>query len=375
MITIIADSNLPFLKGILEPFARMIYLPGDRITIKEAIEADGLIIRTRTHCDARLLEGTPVKFIATATIGYDQIDTEYCDKKGIRWFNAPGCNASAVGHYVASSLAWLAEKHRFRLNDKTIGIIGAGNTGSQVLKVADAFGMKVLLNDPPRERKEGKTAFVSIDRIAQEADIISFHVPLITSGIDKTLHLADKSFLASFKRRPFLINSSRGEVVLTEAVKEALQDGLISGAVFDVWENEPYLDLDLLEKADLGTAHIAGHSVDGKANGTAICVQAASRFFGFGIDDWLPESLPPPETPVITIQTEGKDNEDIISEAILKSYDIPEDDILLRQHPEQFESLRDNYHIRRDFNAFTIRLVPGIPTVFTALKKLGFSTE
>ena len=375
MITLIADDNLSFLKGVLEPFANMIYLPGDRITRKDALNADGLIIRTRTRCDASLLEGTSVRFIATATIGYDQIDTDYCDKEGIRWFNAPGCNAAAVGQYIASSLVQLAIRHDFKLSNKVIGIVGVGHTGREVLKVARAFDMRVLMNDPPRQRVEGLKEFVNLKELADKADFISFHVPLNNTGIDKTLHLVDDTFISSLKKRPLLINASRGEVATTAALKKGLSNGNIAGAILDVWENEPAIDLGLLNLVDIGTAHIAGHSIDGKANGTIVCVREASKFFGFGIDDWSPGSLPLPESPVITIQTEGKSREEILNEAILKSYDIREDDVLLRQNPEQFELLRNNYHIRRDFNAFTVRLIPENPEFSKTLKNLGFKVE
>ncbi|NTV84752.1 MAG: 4-phosphoerythronate dehydrogenase [Bacteroidales bacterium] len=323
MITIVADDHIPFLKGILEPYAKIIYARDGHIDYKLASQADGLIIRTRTKCDADLLEGTPVKFIATATIGFDHIDTDYCLVKGIKWHHAPGCNASSVKQYIASVLVTLAKNHSLSLSGKKIGIIGVGHVGSKVAQLVEALGMVPLLNDPPRERNEKHSGFVSLDEIQETADIITFHVPLTHEGPDKTYHMGDKSFFKKLRKKPWLINTSRGPVLDTICVKNALKDNTISGFCADVWENEPGLDLKLLEMADIGTPHIAGYSAEGKANGTAACVRAASRFFNFGIDDWYPPLLPPPANPIIEINATGKTNEQIIAEAILAPPENP----------------------------------------------------
>jgi len=162
-LKIIVDNKIPFIKGVLEPFADVEYYPAKEITSKTVKDADALIVRTRTKCNADLLESSKVKFIATATIGYDHIDTEYCLSKGINWTNAPGCNSGSVMQYIASVFAFLSGKYNFNYRDKTLGIIGVGNVGSKVEKLASQLGFKVLLNDPPRERAEGKSKFVSLN--------------------------------------------------------------------------------------------------------------------------------------------------------------------------------------------------------------------
>jgi erythronate-4-phosphate dehydrogenase len=373
VLTLLADDHIPFLKGILEPFAKVIYVEGGQIDHKLAMQADGLIIRTRTICNAELLEGTPVKFIATATIGFDHIDTEYCSKQGISWFHAPGCNASSVRQYLASALVRLALKHNFSLQKKKIGIIGVGHVGSKVAQLAEALGMIPLLNDPPRERNENLSGFVSLEEIQETADIITFHVPLNYEREDKTYHMANQEFFRKLRKKPLLINTSRGPVVETNAIKDAIGNGAISGFIADVWENEPDLDLKLMKMADIATPHIAGYSVEGKANGTAACVSNASRFFNFGIDSWYPSPLPLPENPLIEINARGKTNEQVVFEAILASYDVLKDDTNFRKDPAQFENLRNHYARRREFDTFSIIPAKSLTGLKQKLINIGFN--
>ena len=213
---IIIDNKIPYIKEAVQRIAdEVVYAPGKDFTPELVRDADALIVRTRTHCNRDLLEGSRVKFIATATIGFDHIDTEYCKQAGIEWTNAPGCNSASVAQYIQSSLlVWKSVRNK-RLNELTIGIIGVGNVGSKVAKVAQDFGMRVLLNDLPREEKEGAERFSSLEKIAEECDIITFHVPLYKEGKYKTFHLADEVFFQSLKRKPVIINTSRGEVIQT----------------------------------------------------------------------------------------------------------------------------------------------------------------
>ncbi len=379
---IVADDKIPFLRGALEPFAEILYLPGAAISPGDVADADALLVRTRTKCRAELLDGSKVKFIASATIGFDHIDAGYCSDRGIFWTNAPGCNSSSVQQYIASALLSLAQRKGFRLRDKTLGVVGAGNVGSKVAKFAKSAGMNVLLNDPPRKRRKtkagGQTAdageedFVSIEEIKAESDIISLHVPLNHSGRDKTWHMADSGFFSDMKNSAFLINSSRGEVVDNSALSDALLHGAVAGCVLDVWENEPNIDLELLRTADLATPHIAGYSADGKANGTSMSVQALSRFFKLGIDQWRPEKVPEPENTEIGISCSDRDQEDILREAVFASYDISSDDACLREQPEDFERLRGDYPLRREGKAYRIKLEGRIETAKDPLRILGF---
>ena len=235
-IKIVADDKIPFLKGVLEPFAQVEYFPGSKISRDKILDADALIVRTRTKCNKDLLDGTNVKLITTATIGIDHIDIEYCEQSNIKWYNAPGCNSSSVMQYITSALLSLAEIENFNLTDKTIGIVGVGNVGSKIKKIAETLGMKVLVNDPPRERVEGGNEFSSLEIIKLESDIITFNVPLNKEGIDKTYHLADERFFEGLKKKPIIINSSRGEVIKTSALKNSIAENQVSNVVLDVWE-------------------------------------------------------------------------------------------------------------------------------------------
>ena len=369
---IIVDNKIPYIKGALEPFAEVIYLAGDKTTPEIVKDSDALITRTRTNCNEQLLSGSTVKFIATATIGFDHIDTAFCEQSGISWTNAPGCNSKSVEQYIASALMVLAERKNFALKDKTIGIIGVGNVGAKVARLCEIFGMRVLLNDPPRARSEGNKGFVELNALLEEADIITLHVPLNMDGIDKTFHLADDQFYLATKKNPIIINSCRGEVTDSNSLKIALRSGKISGAVIDCWENEPELDRELLNLADLGTPHIAGYSRDGKANGTNMSIRALSRFFKLGINDWKCTDVEQPLSPDIFIDGTGKSTQQILAVAILATYDIRKDDLLLRNSVETFEKQRGDYAVRREFPAFRIFCKINNIKAIHKLNQLGF---
>ena len=372
---IIIDDKIPYIRGAFEGVAEVVYLPGSKTTPEIVKDADAIVTRTRTYCNEKLLAGSTVRFIATATIGYDHIDTDYCAAAGITWTNAPGCNSRSVEQYIASALMVLAERKNLQFREICIGVVGVGNVGSKVARFCNLLGMKVLQNDPPRERTEGSAAFVSMQQIQDEADIITLHVPLNMKGEDATFHLCNGTFLSSLKRKPVLINSCRGEVIETNAVKEALKKGEISGLVCDCWENEPDLDLELLEMSELATPHIAGYSKDGKATGTRMSVEAINNFFRLGLNNWQPSGVELPAHPLIELNGEGMDEQDIISKAILSTYDIRNDDRLFRSDPSQFEQLRGDYPTRREFPAYTIVSKHIGDDVLNVLRNFGFNVK
>ena len=369
---IIIDNKIPYIKGALEPFAEVVYLPGNASTHDVVKDADALITRTRTICNKEVLEGSKVKFIATATIGFDHIDTNYCKTAGIEWVNAPGCNAESVNQYISSALFSYSIRKGLALRDKTIGIVGVGQVGSRVARTCEILGMNVLLSDPPRERNEGSSQFVSLETIQNQADIITFHVPLNLEGIDRTYHMASGQFLQNLNKKPLIMNTCRGEVFDSEAVYNAIVSGAISGLNIDCWENEPELNLDLLKRADFGTSHIAGYSRDGKANGTKVSVQAISKFFKLGIDDWSPPGIEPPVNPIIELDGNKKSEDTIFSDAILSTYKIAKDDEALRKNPHLFEQLRGDYPARREFDSYSIKAVNVASDVIEKLRKLDF---
>jgi len=371
----IIDSEIPFIHGVLEPFGSVLYAPGKDISPDMIKDATALIIRTRTLCNEQLLAGSSVRLIATATIGFDHIDTGYCKKAGIRWVNAPGCNSKSVEQYIAAALFTIAHKKGFTLAGKTIGIVGVGHVGSKVARVCSLLGMNVLINDPPRQRAGDPEIFCSIEQIKQNADMITFHVPLTRMGDDITYHMADSYFFDSLKQCPVVINTSRGEIFDTAATISAIRSGQISGAIVDCWENEPNLDPELLTLADIATPHIAGYSKDGKANATKMCVQAVSRFFDLGINNWQPELLSPPARPLIEPGKPGISENDILAHAILASYNIREDDNALRANPNLFETLRNNYPVRREFPAYTINTKHANNKTVETLLALGFKLK
>ncbi len=299
---------------------------------------------------------------------------KYCKEKNIKWINAPGCNSKSVQQYIASVLLTLAHKRNLKLQGLTIGIVGVGNVGSKVERLAKILGMNVLLNDPPRARKEGNEKFVNLDELISESDIITFHVPLIKDGNDKTHHMADEKFFAKFKKSKIIINTSRGQVIETNSIKNALKKKIINAAVLDVWENEPNIDQDLLNMVDIATPHIAGYSSDGKANGTSVCVRNIAGFFNLNIDkNWYPHELPDPENSnKIIIDCSGGSDQEIFYKVFISSYDIMNDDKTLRNSVETFEKQRGNYPVRREFPFYKIIIENCSNEIKNKLKEIGF---
>lgn len=373
MIRIVADHKIPFLKGALEGVASVDYLPGGEISREDLLDADALITRTRTKCDRLMLEGTKVRFIASATIGYDHIDTVYCEEAGIQWANAPGCNAASVRQYLVSALLYLAAEKGLKLSSLTLGVIGVGNVGTKVAAAAEALGMKVLLNDPPRERKEGRGDFVSLEVLKEKADIITIHVPLNRGGMDNTHHLVNAQFIEGLKSGTVLVNSSRGKVVHGSDLKNGISSGKLSHVILDVFEDEPDIDPELHQVLSFATPHVAGYSLDGKANGTSMAVQAISRHFGLGMDHWQVQDKPRPEQEQILGDASSGDLYEVLWEIFRFTYDITAEDARLRSDPAAFESLRGNYPFRREPEAYSVRLFQGYDEIRVILEKLGFS--
>lgn len=360
---IVVDDKIPYIRETLERLAdEVVYKKGSAIGPEDVRDADALIVRTRTRCDEQLLKGSKVQFVATATIGYDHIDTAWCEQNGIKWTNCPGCNSGSVAQYVESVL--LVLDYGLRITDYglnaannpspvishpssvTLGVVGCGHVGSKVCRVGERLGLRVLVNDPPlqneimKELKNENSSllpppssiipFVSLDEIAHEADIITFHVPLD----ETTRHLADEAFFKKLQRQPVIINSSRGGVVDEQALLQALDDGLVSQAVIDTWENEPDISRTLLYRCYIGTPHIAGYSADGKVNADNMVVEALCRHFALP----LPPKIEPPMLPADFHYTGNP----------LELYNAMDDSRKLKEHPERFEELRGNYPLRRE---------------------------
>ena len=373
MIRIVADDKIPFLKGAFEEIAQIRYIPGAQISRSDLLNADVLLTRTRTRCNRELLDGTPVKFIATATIGYDHIDTSYCEAQGIVWTNAPGCNSSSVQQYLVSTLLYLINHRDLHPEKLTLGVIGVGNVGKKVAKAAEILGMRVLLNDPPRQRSEKNQTFVELDHLLKESDVISLHVPLNRGGEDNTFEMVNNGFTKMMKQGAVLINTSRGAVVQEKALMRSLENGKLSDVILDVFPEEPSIKPELLKAITLATPHIAGYSLDGKANGTTMSVRAVSRFFNLGLDFWEPVSITPPSVTELLADAAAGNLFETLWEVYQQSYDVSSDDGDLRSSPEMFERLRGDYRVRREPQAFSVRLFQGYEEIRIKLEQLGFS--
>jgi phosphoglycerate dehydrogenase-like enzyme len=337
---IVADIDVPFLNGVFEPYSEVIYKRGIDISAEDIDDADALIIRTRTRCNQALLEGSKVRIIATATIGMDHIDLDYCASHGIEVSNSAGCNAGGVMQYVFSALYGVAARKGIKLDGSTIGIIGVGNVGTKIESMAGYLGLNVLKCDPPRAEREGNEGFCDLEYLLANSDIVTLHVPL-----DQTTRgMANSDFFTLMKPGSIFINASRGEVVDDEALIEASPK--FGAIVIDTWNNEPDINEELLDIADIATPHIAGYSLQGKINGTAIAVRAVAAALEIGdLCDFTVPALPDHEP--ILLDLKGKTNGEIA--AVLQyNYPIFTDDFRLRMEPRKFEKFRTEYQYRRD---------------------------
>lgn len=328
---IVIDKAIPFLEGVFEPYAEVLYREGRAISASDVRDAEALIVRTRTRCDASLLEGSRVRLIATATIGFDHIDMNWCRSHGIIVTTAAGCNARGVLQWVAATLALMARQEGFSPAERTLGIVGVGNVGRLIKEYAEAWGFKVLCCDPPREARE-HLGFLPLEEVVAQSDILTLHVPLNP----KTRHMINSKSIATLRRGATVINASRGEVVATQAL---LREDL--HCAVDVWENEPDIDARLLEKAFVATPHIAGYSLQGKANASAMSVRAVASFLGMPLMSWYPEGVPQSAPKEISW-------EQMCSE-IGEFCDIEKESALLKNGVSDFETIRNTYAYRGEF--------------------------
>lgn len=327
----IIDSDIPFIRGVLEPYGRVSYLKGGDIRSEHLGDAEVLVVRTRTRCDEALLSGSNIRFIATATIGTDHIDLDYCRRVGIEVFNAKGCNARGVLQWVAAVLRDVVLRKGGSPRDYRLGVVGVGCVGSLVVEYARHWGFEVLMCDPPRAEREGGD-FRSVEELARECDILTFHTPYDAL----THHLVDESLLALMSPDAVILNASRGAVVDNIAVANSSHP-----YYFDVWEGEPHIDPLLLSRSMLATPHVAGYSLQGKANATSMVVSAIARRFSLSIDSWYPAEVTPTEIRPISW--------DDMCATIQRYYPISEESEYLKSHPEEFEKIRNSYAYRSEY--------------------------
>ncbi|MBR1487840.1 MAG: 4-phosphoerythronate dehydrogenase [Bacteroidales bacterium] len=338
----VIDKAIPFVEGVFEPFAEVIYKEGPDIAREDLLDADALVIRTRTRCDAALLEGTSVKIIATATVSMDNIDLAWCKDHGIFVRNASGCNAGGVTNYVFSALYGTAARKSISLSGATLGIIGLGSAGSRVEEMGLALGFKTLRYDPWRAAKEGPSEFCDLDTVLAGADVVTLHIPVN----DSTRGMADAAFFARMKPGAFFINTAQGELVVEEDLIRAIPR--LGPVALDTWCHEPDINRTLLDLVDIATPHIAGYTLQGKQIGTSLAIRAVARFFGLsGLYDFFPT------TEIIEYQAVHIDAHDKtqgqIASVIQYNYPIFTDDFMFRMAPDRFSEMRANYSYRREF--------------------------
>ncbi|ELY3760047.1 4-phosphoerythronate dehydrogenase PdxB [Cronobacter universalis] len=369
---ILVDENMPYARELFSRLGEVQAVPGRPIPQAELNDADALMVRSVTQVNRDLLDGKNIRFVGTATAGTDHVDEDYLREAGVAFSAAPGCNAIAVVEYVFSALLMLAERDGFALTDRTVGIVGVGNVGSRLQARLEALGIRTLLCDPPRADRGDSGDFRPLDELVREADILTFHTPLFKDGPYKTLHLADEALIARLKPGAILINACRGPVVDNAALLARLEAGQPLSVVLDVWEPEPALNVELLKRVDIGTAHIAGYTLEGKARGTTQVFEAYSQFLGAPQQVALATLLPPPEFGRITLQ--GPLDQATLKRLVHLVYDVRRDDAPLRRVagiPGEFDKLRKNYQERREWSSLYVQCDDEAAAAL--LQKLGFN--
>jgi len=379
---IVCSADVLYAREAFSPLGDVVVMDASSISTDNVKNADILVVRSTVKVDETLLKNSSVKFIGTATIGFDHFDIPYFEEKGIRWCYAPGCNANSVAEYVVSALLCLAARHGFALKGKTIGIVGVGNVGRLVAQKSAALSMNVLLNDPPRQIRENISGpdWHSLDNLLDEADIVSMHVPLTFKGPYATHHMVNGRFFEKIKHGSIFFNTSRGGIVNTPSLIKAIEEGKVSRSVIDTWEGEPDFSQELLQAVDIGTPHIAGHSIEGKAYGTLIVYKQVCEFLKKK-PSWSPESLfPPPSVLELKADTaEETKDESFLWSVVKRVYDVESDDANMRDFivneetlGSHFRKLRGNYPPRREFRFVRINTAGLSPELVSKLGSLGF---
>ena len=377
---IVCDSNMPYAAEAFGSLGDVVLLDGRAIGPADVRDADLLITRSITKVTRELLAGSRVRFYGSAVIGTDHIDIPYLEAAGIPWSGAPGCNAESVSNYLVAALLWLGGRHGFRLEGKTLGVIGVGNVGRQVCAKARALGLRIVACDPPRQRDPADAdarAFVPLARVLAEADIVTCHVPLTREGPDATWHMLDEAAFSGLRPGAIFINAARGEILRTDALL-ASRGTRVARTVIDTWEGEPRYRPDLLAAADIATPHIAGHSYEGKVNGTIMVYERACAVLG--VKPAYRPALPPPPVPAVALDAAGRSDEDVLRDAVLAVYDIMGDDRRLRAscvadadaRARAFDRQRKEYPMRREFHATTVTLRGASAALAAKFRGLGF---
>ncbi|RZO84817.1 MAG: 4-phosphoerythronate dehydrogenase [Kiritimatiellaceae bacterium] len=359
-------------------------LPDRAITSDHLQKTDALIVRSKTSINAELLTGTPVQFVGTATAGTDHLDIPWLEQHNIRWCAAPGCNANSVAEYITAALLTLTQTSPFTLHKKTIGIIGCGHVGQALIKKARALNLRILQNDPPLAAQNPTEKYYPLHTLLTEADIITLHTPLTHHGSWPTAHLANFPFFQELKPSALFINAARGGICDYDAWLHAHQQAHLTTSIIDVWDPEPHIRPDCIQQAQLATPHIAGHSFEGKFNGTLACYHALCQHLNHP-HTWQPEShMPPPQHPHLEIDAATFSTEEALLHHIVQAtYPIQRDDTALRalqpldeiERAQQFDLLRKTYPLRREFNATTVHLRNATEATEHKIHALGFNLE
>ncbi|MFB3116125.1 MAG: 4-phosphoerythronate dehydrogenase [Gammaproteobacteria bacterium] len=383
---IIADQQISYVAQAFSELAEVTLCNGREITAESIHEADVLLVRSVTPIDANLLEGSQVKFVASATSGQNHIDSDYLQRNSIGFADAKGSNARSVAEYVLSSLFVLADQHDFKLKEKTVGVIGCGEVGSRVVDMLETMGVQTIMNDPPLKDAIGNNASIGDQyRDLQEvllADIVTLHVPLTEDGFYPTQQMVNSGFLDKLNDDVILLNTSRGSVIDEMALRAHIESHHNMKVVLDVWGNEPDIDTDLLTHTSIGTPHIAGYSIDAKLRATEMIFRSMCEFFQLDAAWQAVTELPDENMPELNLNADV-DDEDAIQIAVLASYDVRGDSEALRCLPEinieqrgrYFDELRENYPVRREFPAMVIKLSESKKALAEKLRQLGFNVK
>jgi len=378
-LNIVADENIPYAREAFETVGTVKLVPGRAISPSTLMDAQVLLVRSVTKVNGELLANGQIQFVGTATAGLDHIDTQYLQRHRIAFASGQGGNANSVAEYVMTALLVLAQRHGILLSGQSIGMVGVGHIGRLVKTKAEALGMTVVLNDPPLEQKTGDKKYRPLSEVL-DCDVVTLHVPLTFKGPFKTFHFFNDATLARLKPSAMLINTSRGEVLDTQALLNRLHQKPSRATVLDVWESEPTINWELFKQVSLGTPHIAGYSLDGKAQGTFFIYQALCNHVGLTPSWSPPDSMPAPAVPHLTLDPRDQPVEHILGELATGIYDIEADHArmaALLKIPQgerslAYDNLRKHYPTRREFQNTNVKLLNGTTELQRQVAEFGF---
>ena len=368
LINLVADDTILLLDELFGDLAKITRVNGRSINSEQVANADALVLRSTAKVTPALLKGSKVQFVGTCTIGTDHLATDYMDANSIVWRNAPGCNAAGVADYVIACLNHAWQTLGIDPSQQTIGIVGAGNVGGQLAQRLQKAGFNLLQCDPPKA-DGGHQGYVELDELLARCQIVCLHTPLTKTGAHATDNLLHEQRIKNLAKGTVLISAGRGEVVDQQALLERQKTHQDLHLFMDVWHQEPNIDKSLFDYCHCVTPHIAGYSLEGKMRGTYMIYEDFCKHFGLPSKHNLDDLIPKPDLSMLQLNPTAEAKQ-VLALACGNVYPLMQDNARMREDND-FDWLRKNYPVRREFSSLKLRGITDAKTS-AMMSGLGF---